>query len=521
MNTTAEPRLRIRYSAIVNYASFLYRLIVSVGFSTIVIRRLPIEEYGLFTTLFAIYGLFTPVTSLWMLWAYRTYARSGVNKIVTTGHTLGYIYSIVSAFLTIGFVLILPYIYVAYEYGIVVVLIIIGITGSFQVLYQMYSLFVLAYKPYIIGYANLVSETVRFIAALILVYYFKMGLLGALLAVLLTFITSDIIFLCVMLKKKIPWPGFGIDHNAVKLFFKNAYIPLINIIKNQVNSFSEKPLTGLFSSSPIYPAYLGIAGISRKFISGGGTPLIRSLSPSLLRNPNRNDIEDIIRITVIIMGFMAGSMIVYAKTIISLFNPVYIDAIPIFVAYSFVSVLEVFISLFSLIGTSIDRTDMETSGFALKRGLLFKNNMTILISTLIRFLIASVAFALLYFYMSIKDVLILLVFPVSSILVYIFVIYVLYKRSVELINYSIPLREILASIIGAIGIFVTAHITGLNNYIITRISKDYSVIMIISILSLATYLALVYLLSPWTRKFIYRGYLIIKKNNKRNIGING
>ena len=510
MSHYQNTRLRVRYSAIINFVSFIYRLIISIGFSALVIRRLSIDEYGLFTTIFAIYGVFTPVTTLWMTWTYRYYSRKGVNKIVTTGHTLGYIYSIVAGFLTLVFVLLIPYVYVAEKYGLIIVLLVISSTESLRILYQVYSLFVLSYKPYIVGYIGLISETIRFIFAFILVHYLKMGLLGALIAIFLTFLTADLSFIYIMLlRKSIPWPGIGIHREGLYLFFKNAYISLIGILKNQIDSFGDRLLTGLLSSSPVFPAYLGVAGISRRLVRGGGAPFTKSLSPSLLRKPNRRDIEDIIRITALIMFFVSGSLIIYSKTIISLFNPLYLNVVPLFVFYAIVPIFEIFTSLYNQIGTSSDRQDLFASGLALKNSIIFKNNLAMLIGSIAKFVISALVFGTLYFIFNITDVSVLYVFPLSSIIVNLCLAYLFYKTSMKLVKYGIPLREFFASFIGIIGVYVFASLSGLNNYMITRISRDYTIILIDIAASLSIYIAMIYILSPWARRFLSRGFNLV------------
>ncbi len=504
-STVTHPRLRVRYSTLINYASFLYRLVVSIGFSTIVIRRLSVEEYGLFTTLFAIYGLFTPFISFWMMWTYRNYARLGVNRVVITGYTLTHIYSIISAILIVGATLSLPFIGVAEKYNLQIVLLMTGLTGFFSILYASYSSIILAYRPYVLGYSSIFMDTIRFFSALIFVYYYRLELLGALIAVLLANIAAYSILIYYLITNKVPRIGFGIYIDALKLFIKNSYIPLTGIITRQIRGSGEKLITGLVSLSPVYPAYLGIAGITRRFISGGGISLVRSLSPSLLRRPNRRDVEDVLRITFIILIYMIGVLVVFAKPIISLFNIVYLNAIPLFVLYSFVPLMEIMMNVFAVIGSSSDRTDLVKSGLSLRKSIMFKNGLTILIITASKFIVGAILFLLLYTYTYVEDPNILIVFPISSIVFYIVGIYILYKRSKRFINYNIPFREAIVSLIGILSIFVVAVLTGLNNYIIRRISIDYPIIIAIIVLSLSIYIPIVYTLSPWTRKFIRKG----------------
>jgi len=57
--------IRVRYSTIVNYLSQIYRLIIAVGFTIVVTRRLTREEYGLFTTINSINLITLSIAFLW------------------------------------------------------------------------------------------------------------------------------------------------------------------------------------------------------------------------------------------------------------------------------------------------------------------------------------------------------------------------------------------------------------------------------------------------------------------------
>ncbi|MCD6301739.1 MAG: hypothetical protein J7L82_06700, partial [Staphylothermus sp.] len=65
--------LRVRYSTIVNYFYIIYRVLTASIFAVIVLRKLPVEDYGLYNVILALIALFQPIPQIWNMWVSRFY----------------------------------------------------------------------------------------------------------------------------------------------------------------------------------------------------------------------------------------------------------------------------------------------------------------------------------------------------------------------------------------------------------------------------------------------------------------
>ncbi len=494
-NDSSYSAIRLKYSIIINYTSYIYRLLTSIIFSTIVIRKLPISEYGVFSLVFAFYGLFTPVTQLWNFWMYRNYARNTNIDIQTTSVFLNIIFTIISSVLFFFLALTISRdIFISLIASMNLVVVIIN---------TMLSLFITARKPYLLGYTIFVSETVRASSAYLLIYLYRLRLLGAFLAVLVTNVTILVTYLFFVYWHGINLPRPGFKIKAVKAIISNMYISLTSILQQQLQISGERVITFFTTGNINLPAYLGISYIPRRILGGISTATHKSVSPKLLRKISPLDAEDSLRVTIILSVYMSGLMIIYAKTIVSFFNPKYLNIWMIFALYTIAFTLDIFRSLFSTFSTAAFREDIKNSGMRLAKSPLFLNPLTLFVGETARLLIAVLAFVASIYVFKIKDIfMILSPFPLSRIFELSIIVWIFYKRSKKYIQYKFPKHELLASIVGITTVYFYALANGYLNLIIFSIQKQILDLGIIFINSSIIYLLITALLSKWTRRNI-------------------
>lgn len=484
--------LRVRYSSIINYSYIIYHAIASLMFSIIVIRRLLPEEYGLFSYTIAFIGFFVPFNSLWNFWSFRFYARRKY-KLSFVAFTLTIIYCI------IGFLMIYSLLFLSFQeylYGIVAGLIFVG-----QSLYLYFQSILYAKRPYLIGYINIVGETFRVVSAYIFVIILNLRVIGALTSLVVFFLSNNLLALYFLARiSGLPRPIFNKDD--LRVLFKNAYIPFLQIINQQVKISIERLFTTIFTGSTLFSAYLGVSYISRSFIRGRDS-FTRSLSSRLLRGGSRNDVEDVLRILVIITFLVGGGFIVYSRMVLSIFRREYLDAQILLILYTIGALIDVFASFFSSISLALEKADLRASGGGLKKTVLFRNPFNVFIANITYISMGVIVFAVMYVVFGIRDIVLLLTpFPVAYIATYIPLLIIFYRRSFEKIQYSIPWREVGSSIVGVTCFSVFGFITGYSDIIVVSLYKDFIYVLIILGYSLIIYFTVLYLLSPWFRRIV-------------------
>jgi len=488
--------LRVRYSTIINYLYIIYRVLTASLFAVIVLRKLSVEDYGLFNVILALIALFQPIPQIWNMWVSRFYARKRYD-IAYTGYSITLLYSVFSSLLLVVLMLIvLPLNKLTHETLFFSSLIVLS-----QVIYSTHVAILTNKKPYIVGYIDILGETLRVSLVYFFVVVLRMGLEGVLLGIAMAVLIKTIVsFIYMLYIKALSKPSLSFKNIA--LFLKNSYIPLINIVSSQLRNSGERLITSLVTNSMIYPAYLGVSYIPRSFIRGGAQAFSRGLGPRLLRGGSRTDIEDVMKIISIISLLFSGSFIIYAKVVLSMFRREYLDVYPLFILYSIAFILDVYILFFSMVSTSLERADLKYSGLSLRKTVLFKVPLIRFLANITYLSIASASFIILY-YTGINDPISLLAsYPILLIIVNIPVLYKLYTMAKKQIDFSIPWREIAASLCGLFIIYLYSLITGYINYMVKSIYSDLPMVTWIAISSLVIYVIVLYVLSPWFRELV-------------------
>jgi len=71
------PReVRLRYAGALNYLAMIVRLIVSIGFITIITRKLTVEEFGLWAIISNLVSYPVILVSFWSYWCSGSVARN-------------------------------------------------------------------------------------------------------------------------------------------------------------------------------------------------------------------------------------------------------------------------------------------------------------------------------------------------------------------------------------------------------------------------------------------------------------
>jgi len=485
--------LRPRFSTIVNYFSKIYRLLIAVGFAVVVARKLSVYEYGLFTTILGLTGVFTNFYGLWSFWIPRFYAR-GRRDYVSN------IFTIMLMYAPIAFIL---FLFIAYYYSIIIESsIAFFIVASPLVLLASINIYLRSIvgnvRPYVIGFVDMIRETTRLIIAFVMVYILMYKVFGALSSVVLSLVIA-ILMLYIAVKHygiHVPKPRF--NKELIKIIFKNTYIPLM-ITLNSILLQSERPILTALTVSTISTAYLSIAYIPRSVILQSSGAFTSGLSAKLLRVPSRIDIEDILRINLIVNIGMLFLLLSYSYPILSLFKPEYVEAFPLFLLFMFESFVMVLGNFFASIAYSLEKKDLYEHGKGLIHTPLFRIPLVMVLRAVFSILFGSLAIYIMY-NVGVKDpVLMALPYPLLWFITSIPYIIFTYREAIRKIEFSIPKKEIIVSMAGGLIILLYSHLTGSNSILINVFWRDAPILGIHVLISISLYFVVQYSLSSWFR----------------------
>lgn len=489
-------KVRVRYSTIINYVSQIYRLIIAIGFTVIVTRKLSVEEYGLFTTIMGLSGILTGIYQVWGFWVARFYAR-GKKELASTAFALNLLYAPITSILMI---LLGLYYNNILGWGFPFFLIGALIPMVSSLAYYLRSIAICT-RPYIVGQTSMIRETVRFLTAYIFVVALLRKLMGALISISIAVFIASLSSLIMLSRKKIEIPKPYIKKEHLIILFKNSYIPALATLYSIFTQL-ERPLLTAITASTIATAYIGISYIPRSVILQSTSAFTSGLSARLLRIPSKEDIEDVLRTSIIINVGFAFLLISMSIPILSLFRIEYINASILFVLFTIESLLIVISDIFSCIAISLERKDLYEYGKALIDTPLFKIPIARFLRSIISIICGSISVAILIIIGITDPVLIALPYPILWLLTSIPYIIYTYKEARRKIKFDIPWREVCTSIIAGSIASAYLFLSGSAKQVIKSFWLDTQWILLNIIVGLGIYISLAYLLSPWLRNFI-------------------
>ena len=179
--------IRVTYSALISLFIRLISILSGTIFTLIVTRQLSVEEFGTWALISGIVIYAVIINPIINYWSTREIARgekSGSTAIFSTG------------FFTIGGIVI--YLVMAYFVGIesdvdLDILLFAVILIPVMFFNDVLTAINVGHKPHVTSYGFLVFEIIKILAAIILIYFLKMGLEGVIAASFFAYLGSIVI----------------------------------------------------------------------------------------------------------------------------------------------------------------------------------------------------------------------------------------------------------------------------------------------------------------------------------------
>lgn len=346
-------KIRLRFSGFVLFSGKVFSILTGMLFVIIVTRNLSSSEFGVWQNIADVLSYFILMNTIIPGWAER-YAARGMESAGKTSIAINFAISIPS---TILFFLMAPFFAkIAGTNSIYYVL------ASFQVielyLKPAFEAFANAKKPYLLGYDLVIHEIAKLFFGFIFVTFLRLSLLGAILAIIIADL-MDIIFYSIAfideLKSKIK-----LDY--ISGWLKGSIISVYNMVGIRLASLDT--IMVLILGGTIARAYLG-AAVTIAMLITYASSLAIALYPKLLAGGKSEDIETSMRLTLMFAIPMTFGILVLAKQLLTILNPIYSIAKPILYLAAINSLIMCFTSIIDIIILGTEKVDAQAK-FSIK-----------------------------------------------------------------------------------------------------------------------------------------------------------
>lgn len=303
--------VRVTYSGLIAFIISISSVFTGLIFTLIVTRQLTQIEFGMWSLIGGLTAYVFVIQPIIGYWVTREIARdqeSGKTAFVTN-----------NVFMTIG---VIVYVIIVYVVGSqsdadLNILLFAAILIPVNFLRSILSAIGTGFKPHVVQYGFLVFELSKIPLGLVLVYFFDMGLIGALIAVTVATLAS-VIILAIYVKEKIVGKfNFVYIKKWLKFFWLPSYPELARIIKN-----TDIILFTVVTGSVIGLAYWGATvAVSQAVVHS--SKINQGLYPKLLSGGKKEFLQENLIYFFYLAFPLSAMVIVFSKPALFALNPLY------------------------------------------------------------------------------------------------------------------------------------------------------------------------------------------------------
>ena len=496
--TAEELRgIRVKYSTVVIYVSQIYRLVVTLFFTLIATRKLPVNQYGLWATISGLLNLLIMAHWIWCSWSTRFYARKR-HEMVSAAFLLSLAYIPVSVAILVA---------VGYAYSRVLGW---GFTafliGALMLVSEAFNQFTrsisLGSKPFIEGKAIVVNVTVRLAAVYALVALIPGGVNGVVAAAVLGSAAMVLARMALFRRYGVVLRIRRVGLAPVARLLKNTYISSLSYVSTLLINV-ERPLVTAITSSTHLTAFLGVAYVPRNIIVRSSSAFTSGLASKLLRVPSRKDVEDVLRLTLVVNIGVTALIAMLAKPILSVFREAYTVAWPLFMLATIESFFYTLSAFFGSVAVSTEKADLREYGLALRKTPIFKYPLANLIRC-VAVLGAGTAglITLLTTKGASAGVTLVMPYPLAWAISSIPLMAYTYRLAKSKVDFKVPRRELAAGLLGCGVMMAAVAGMGLENCVVSNFWAQAPELLGKAVAALLAYVAVVLAASPWVRSFV-------------------
>jgi O-antigen/teichoic acid export membrane protein len=345
-----ESNIRLKYSGFVLFASRLLSVATGIAFILMVTRSVSPEEFGIWGNVLDLIGYFTLFAGVLPFWTTRFVAREYAGS-AKTGLLANIFISVASASFYLALVpIILSSLQISGIYSILYV------TMSIQIL-ELHTTFAMeailrTKQPQTIGFGLLIHEVCKVLLGFALIIQFKLGLLGALYSIILSYLIL-IAFYSKIISKELKE---NFRCNYLKEWFKGSSINVYNIIGDRIIAFSSILL--FIYGGELARAYFGAAATIATII-GHSSFLAFALYPRLLSGGNIEDVSTSLKLVMMFAVPMTAGIMVLSSSYLTILEIAYAEARPALLLLAITVLCRIMSGVFSTIVKGTEKVDAK------------------------------------------------------------------------------------------------------------------------------------------------------------------
>jgi len=315
----AKSEIRLKYSGLVVFASNLLSVATGLAFVLMITRSTSTEEFGIWGNISDLYSYFILLAGVLPFWATRFIAREHAGS-AKTGLISNLVISIASASIYLALLpTIMSTLQISSAYTILYAV------TSIQIL-ELYTIYALeavlhAKRPQTVGYGLLVFEVCKVILGFTLIIQFKLGLLGAIYSIIVSYLIRIAFYVKLTakgLKESIRW-------SYLKEWLKASPINVYNTVGNSIAAFT---LIFLFVyGGELARAYYG-ASVTISSVIGYSSFLAFALYPRLLSGSSLEDVSISLKMVMMFAIPMTAGAMALSDSYLTILKLVYAEARP-------------------------------------------------------------------------------------------------------------------------------------------------------------------------------------------------
>ncbi len=343
--------IRVTYSGLISFAISLSSIFTGLIFTIIVTRQLPQEEFGTWALIGGLISYVLIIEPIISYWTTREIARgveSGTTSLVSSG--------VFSIFGLIGYLIIVFFvgqkagINLDFLYFAALLVPVLFLTKTLNAINY-------AWKPHSISFGYLAFELTKIPAALLLIYFLDLGLIGAISAVIIAHI-SNIIVLLWYAKPKLK-ESFKIK--TLKKWLNLFWLPLYPASTNFLLALDVVIYTTITGS--VFGLAFWAVSNSIANLVGQSRHISRGIYPKLLESGKPEFVQENLLLSFYFAVPLMITAITFAKPGLFILNPFYISAVSVVIILSFKVFLDIFFGLYSSAILGLEKVDLKNFTF--------------------------------------------------------------------------------------------------------------------------------------------------------------
>ncbi|BES82379.1 hypothetical protein [Pyrodictium abyssi] len=301
-------------STLIRSSLYTIALVINIAASVTIVRKLDIRDYALYQTIMkrvVSYGALLP--GLYGLWLYR-YTVKGVRGAAAAGLLLSTVAGLITAI--IGNI-------VATSLGAYpLTAILAGFAASLAVAWTGIRWIIDAVQPVRVAVAVLVQRILYSILIVVLIYHMRLGVDGAFVAMLISYLSAIILVLFWLRSRGIvEWPGLRYVANILTEWLRKIYVTALSSIATIIQAL-DVAIVYAFSNVDVVAAFFAIMNIFL-LITEAAWSGFTYLHGFVLSTNDYESAINVIRITTLLASPFVIYIAIYPLHLVYLLNPKY------------------------------------------------------------------------------------------------------------------------------------------------------------------------------------------------------